>query len=67
MITDMKNRIRTVREDTEAYRYDIRQARRFIYNDGFGLKSAAVERLLKGRSLVATEVRYGSVSSLPFS
>lgn len=60
MVADMKNRIRTVREDSKAYRYDIRLARRFIYNDGFGLKSAAVERLLKDCSLVATEVRFSN-------
>lgn len=56
MVTDMKNRIRHAREDNDAYRYDIQSARRFVYNNGFGLKSAAVENLLKGRSLVPTEV-----------
>lgn len=47
----------TARVDSDARIYDIDVVRKFIYEDGQGVKSAAVERVLCNKSLVPTTVR----------
>ncbi|TFK50717.1 hypothetical protein OE88DRAFT_1630361 [Heliocybe sulcata] len=51
---DMARRTRDARVDSGPLRYDIARARELIYEDGRGVKSAAVEGLLRRESLVPT-------------
>lgn len=62
MVTDMRNRIQNARTDTDTYWYGPKQARHYIYNRGFKLDGAPIERMLKPRSLVATEVNIQTLS-----
>lgn len=62
MVSDLRNRVNNAREDIDTYWYDPKQARHFIYNRGFKLDGAPIERMLKPRSLVATEVNIKSLS-----
>ncbi len=46
------------RVDNHAHRTDIKRALKFVYEDGKGVKSSAVERLLGEKSLVPVSVSY---------
>lgn len=63
--SDMKFRQLRTREDTYPRRFDVNRARELIYNalKPFGVTSAAVERLLKPKSWVPTEVRLSDPDS----
>lgn len=63
MVQDMKDRQRLARVDDDSRRYNVGKAREFIYEQNFGVTSKAVENLLKGQSLVPTEVRITSNQS----
>ncbi|KAG5639975.1 hypothetical protein DXG03_002044 [Asterophora parasitica] len=51
---DLRRRVTLARRDDSPRRFRIRIAREFIYERGFGVKSAAVERILEADSLVPT-------------
>lgn len=56
-VYDDRRRNTTSRIDSAARNFDIDTARKFIYENGEGVKSAAVERVLRDKSLVPTTVR----------
>jgi hypothetical protein len=53
---DSIRRVTLARIDNGSYHYNITTARRFIYQSGYGLKSCAVENILKPASLTPTIV-----------
>ncbi len=48
--------VNLARVDNDAHRHDVHRARDLIYLEGYGVKSAAVDRLLGSRSLVPAKV-----------
>jgi hypothetical protein len=53
---DFKRRLALVRLNSKAYQYKIATTCSFIYEKGYGVKSKAVEALLKAESLTPTIV-----------
>lgn len=56
MFRDMKTRIFNIRIDSLAVRQKIEVARRFIFEKGYGVRSAAVKRLLDAKCLLPVQV-----------
>ncbi len=48
--------VKLARVDDDAHRHVVRRARDLVYLEGYGVKSAAVDRLLGSRSLVPAKV-----------
>lgn len=48
------------RLDNDAHKKEIKTALKFVYEDGRGVKSTAVERLLGEKSLVPVSVRFST-------
>ena len=53
---DRKTRIEKQRADTDEYRQLVQEARKTLYEDGYAVDGEKVDGLLKGESLVPTEV-----------
>lgn len=56
MALDMKQRQTLLRVDDHTRQSKIKTSRSFIYDSGYGVRSNAVENLLKEHSLVPTSV-----------
>ncbi|KAJ7695909.1 hypothetical protein B0H17DRAFT_929882, partial [Mycena rosella] len=54
---DMNARIKLERTDNPTYQRHVDDARNWVYQEGNGVKSAGVERMLEPESLVPTKVR----------
>ena len=55
---DKKRRTDLARRDDTEFRTNVTNARKAIYEEGFGITSTTVETLLKPKSLVPTEVQF---------
>jgi hypothetical protein len=55
---DRRDRIKLLRVDDDARRFDVSQARNYIYHHNHAVNSAGVERILKPLSLVPTTVNH---------
>ncbi|KAF5368267.1 hypothetical protein D9615_010369 [Tricholomella constricta] len=64
---DSRRRETHARKDTSPRRFNIRLAREFIYEHGYGVKSAAVERTLGADSSVPTENTFSILAKSPFN
>ncbi|KAG5637871.1 hypothetical protein H0H81_002834 [Sphagnurus paluster] len=64
---DGRRRETQARRDTSRCRFNIRVAREFIYEHGYGVKSAAVERLLEVDSSVPTNNAFSILSEFSFN
>lgn len=71
---DKEKRINEARVDNKVRRDKISRARKLIYGKlgaakkaNFGVTSAAVERILKGQSLVPTDVCFSLIKTMLFS
>ncbi|KAG5638429.1 hypothetical protein H0H81_012646 [Sphagnurus paluster] len=67
MKLDNRRRQTHARVDSLARQFKIRLAREFIYQRGFGVKSAAVERLLEADSSVPTENAFSILLKFAFN
>ncbi|KJA20606.1 hypothetical protein HYPSUDRAFT_141916, partial [Hypholoma sublateritium FD-334 SS-4] len=66
-VYDNRRRTTTSRVDSTARNFDIDTARKFIYENGEGVKSAAVERVLRDKSLVPTTNAFSSLLHFGFN
>ncbi|KJA14075.1 hypothetical protein HYPSUDRAFT_107425, partial [Hypholoma sublateritium FD-334 SS-4] len=66
-VYDDHRRNTTSRIDSTARNFDINTARRFIYENGEGVKSAAVERVLRDKSFVPTTNAFSSLLHFGFN
>ena len=59
-VHDMNRRKTQRREDTEPIQYDINKTRSWIFEDGLGLNSTLLNKVLSSRSLlpVRVSIRY---------
>jgi|HubBroStandDraft_3_1064219.scaffolds.fasta_scaffold527040_1 hypothetical protein len=62
MVRDMQDRVALARVDDHDRQSSVTAARKLIYNENYGVSSAAVERLLKGTSLLPNTVRMQVIS-----
>jgi hypothetical protein len=58
MKADMKHRETTARVDTQARRYDINRARKFVFEKGARIDGKHIKDLLGPQSLVPTRVSF---------
>lgn len=53
---DMRNRVKLMRVDSEARRYDIEVARKMLFEKGINISSTKIDRILSPTSAVPTRV-----------
>ncbi|KJA12510.1 hypothetical protein HYPSUDRAFT_103324, partial [Hypholoma sublateritium FD-334 SS-4] len=66
-VYDDRRRNTASRIDSTARNFDINTARKFIYENGEGVKSAAVERVLRDKSFVPTTNAFSSLLHFGFN